>query len=238
LISETLIVIPALNEEGTLLKVIQDIRQQSHECQILVVDDGSSDETRKIAIANSDYLVSHPFNLGVGASMRTAFKFAKYNGYTNVVQIDGDGQHKANSISKLIDGLENADIVIGNRFGGSSTYRVDPLKFIGIKFLSQILQMMSHIKVKDPTSGNRAANSRAISVFADCYPTEYLGDTVGSIQLSRRYGLKIIECQVEMEERQGGSPSQSFFNSLKYFIRITLFVLLVGNHQSKRKTYF
>ena len=229
----TLIVIPALNEEDTLLNVIREIRQDSGDHHILVLDDGSRDETRNIAIKNSNYLISHPFNLGVGASMRTAFKFAKLSGYTNVVQIDGDGQHKADSISKLIAGLDSADVAIGSRFGKHSRYRIGFLKSIGITTLSKILKKFSGVELKDPTSGNRAANARAIKIFADHYPTEYLGDTVGSIQLCGNVGLKIIECEVEMAERQGGEPSQSFFNSLRYFIRIILFVLLVGNQKIK-----
>lgn len=230
---KTLIVIPAFNEESTLLSVIQGIRLDSLDHEVLVVDDGSYDSTKKIAVNHADFCISHPFNLGVGASMRTAFKFAKSMNYEAVVQIDGDGQHKADSISKLLAKLDSADVVIGSRFGNRSTFRVSAPKRIGIRLLSMSIHKASGFKLKDPTSGNRAANTRAIEIFAQLYPTEYLGDTVGSIQLSGIYGLRVIECDVEMLERQGGEPSQNFLNSVKYFIRIILYVLLVGNRKSK-----
>ena len=120
----TLIVMPALNEEATIASVIAEVRATMPDCDILVVDDGSTDATARIAETAGARVASLPFNLGVGGAMRLGFRIARAEGYACVVQIDSDGQHDPANLRALIDGLSDADLVIGARFAGTGDYHV------------------------------------------------------------------------------------------------------------------
>jgi glycosyltransferase involved in cell wall biosynthesis len=222
-----LVAIPALNEEATIEAIIYQVRKAAPDAAILVIDDGSTDNTFNISSRHADFVISHSFNLGVGAAMRTAFRFAKYNDFMSLIQFDADGQHSPDSIPQIFEALKSSDVVIGSRFLGATTYQLEKTRILAIRFLSFILRVGSHIKISDPTSGNRGASFRAIELFADTYPTEYLGDTLGSLIISSKEGLVIREIPVIMNSRQGGEASQAFLSSMKHFVRIVLVSLLM-----------
>ena len=119
--SKVLIAIPAWNEETSLPGVISSVASYRPDAEILVVDDGSTDKTAHVAANAGATTVSLPFNVGVGGAMRTAFLYAVRNGYDVVVQVDADGQHEPAELDELIKGLQQADIVVGNRFHPNST---------------------------------------------------------------------------------------------------------------------
>ena len=119
-----LVAIPAWNEEPSIAGVIAKVSSHRPDAGILVVDDGSMDATARVAETAGAAVVSLPFNVGVGGAMRTAFLYAVRNGYDVVVQVDADGQHEPAELDELIDGLQQADIVVGNRFHPGSTYAV------------------------------------------------------------------------------------------------------------------
>jgi hypothetical protein len=159
--------------------------------------------------------------------MRTAFRFAKHNGYTFVIQFDGDGQHSVDFIKQIYEELQLTDVVIGSRFLGTTTYELEKIRILAIRFLSLMLRAGVRIKISDPTSGNRGASLRAIQLFADTYPIEYLGDTLGSLIIASKEGLTIKEIPVVMNDRQGGEASQTMLASMKHFVRIVLVSLLM-----------
>lgn len=220
-----LIAIPAWNEEGSIADVIDKVRQHRPTASILVVNDGSTDRTEREAHNAGAMVITLPFNVGVGGAMRTAFLFAAREGFSRLVQVDADGQHDPADLDRLLDGLDDADIVVGTRFHPGSTYKVGGPRRWAMILLSKALSRMNRGPISDPTSGFRSAGSRAIELFAVEYPAEYLGDTVGSLAIAMRRGLVIHEAPVTMYFRQWGRPSKNAVWSALYLGRATLAIL-------------
>jgi len=195
---------------------------------ILVVDDGSIDATRERALASSAMVLTLPYNLGVGGAMRAGFRFALRYGFERVIQIDGDGQHDPRDATGLISSLHNADIVIGSRFSGHGSYDVRGPRRWAMSLLSKTLSHIAGTTLTDTTSGYRAAGPRAIRLFAENYPVEYLGDTVESIVLSARAGMVIRQIPVRMRPRAAGQASQTIVRSILYLIRALLAICFAG----------
>jgi glycosyltransferase involved in cell wall biosynthesis len=216
----TLVAIPALNEEVTVGTVVAAVQRAVPTAQVLVIDDGSDDDTCGVAQRAGARVVRMPFNVGVGGAMRTAFLFAQRNDFDAVVQVDADGQHVAGHIPELIAALEHASVVVGARFDDS--YRVRGPRRWAMRMLARSLSRVCDTQLTDTTSGFRAADRDAIALFAQHYPAEYLGDTVESLVLAARSGLVVAEVPVTMLPRQGGRPSQSPITSALYLSRAIL----------------
>jgi glycosyltransferase involved in cell wall biosynthesis len=222
------VAIPAWNEEASIVDVIMKVRSRQPGVDILVVDDGSTDQTAARARDAGATVISLPFNVGVGGAMRTAFLFAKREGYEAIVQVDADGQHDPADLQRLLDGLSEADIVVGTRFHPESTYFVGGPRRWAMVLLSKALSSMNKGTISDPTSGFRSAGPRAISLFALEYPADYLGDTVGSLAIAIRRGLVVHETPVTMYFRQFGRPSKNAVWSALYLGRATLAIVATG----------
>ena len=218
----TLIAIPAWNEQDSIRGVVDKVRKHQPDVDVLVVDDGSTDATAFCAQDAGAVVASLPFNVGVGGAMRTAFLFAKRNGYQCLVQVDADGQHDPADLDDLIAGLDLADIVVGTRFHEKSMYFVGGPRKWAMVLLSKTLSRMNRGRISDPTSGFRSAGPRAIDLFSINYPAEYLGDTVGSLSIAIRHGLTIHEAPVTMYYRAIGRPSKNALWSALYLGRATL----------------
>lgn len=220
-----LVAIPALNEQETIYGVIAEIKTNfSHD--VIVIDDGSSDLTGEFALRAGANLLTHPYNMGVGAAMRSAFVFAKSMDYDIVIQVDADGQHIPTEMQKLIDGLESSDVTVGSRLIEKTTYGFSKPRRFAISTLSMLLRLISGKKIYDPTSGFRGSNKAAIKVFSEHYPSEYLGDTVISLLVASRYKLRISEISTQMKHRQGGQPSQKVMKSSFLLVRVILVLIL------------
>lgn len=219
---KSLIAIPAWNEEESIGLVISKVREHQPNVDILVVDDGSTDQTASAALAFDARVVSLPFNVGVGGAMRTAFLFAQREGYSALVQVDADGQHDPADLDRLLSGLDSADIVVGTRFHPESMYFVGGPRRWAMVLLSKSLSRLNRSPITDPTSGFRSAGPRAIELFAIDYPAEYLGDTVGSLSIAINNGLVITETPVTMYYRAIGRPSKNALWSALYLGRASL----------------
>lgn len=217
-----LVAIPAWNEAGSISGVIRSVRTARPQAAVLVVDDGSTDQTSQLATSAGAAVVRLPFNVGVGGAMRTAFLYAQRQGYDAVVQVDADGQHDPADLASVLDGLSNADIVVGSRFHADCMYFVGGPRKWAMVLLSKALSRMNKSPISDPTSGFRAAGPRAISLFSTQYPAEYLGDTVGSLSIAIRNGLTIRETPVTMYYRAHGRPSKNALWSALYLGRASL----------------
>jgi glycosyltransferase involved in cell wall biosynthesis len=217
-----LIAIPAWNEQGSIADVIAKVQEHLPEAGILVVNDGSTDKTAEVASDAGAVVVSLPFNVGVGGAMRTAFLYAKREGYQGLVQVDADGQHDPADLESLLNGLDEADIVVGTRFHPNSMYFVGGPRRWAMVLLSKALSRMNKETISDPTSGFRSAGPKAIDLFAVNYPAEYLGDTVGSLSIAIRHGLTIHEAPVTMYYRAIGRPSKNALWSALYLGRASL----------------
>jgi glycosyltransferase involved in cell wall biosynthesis len=220
-----LVAIPAWNERGSIADVIAKVQQHRPDADILVVNDGSTDDTAQLAERAGATVVTLPFNVGVGGAMRTAFLYAQRHGYDALVQVDADGQHDPADLDRVLDGLVDADVVVGTRFHPESQYFVGGPRRWAMVLLSKALSRMNHGTISDPTSGFRSAGPRAIELFAVDYPADYLGDTVGSLAIAIRRGLVIHETPVTMYFRQAGKPSKNALWSALYLGRASLAIL-------------
>lgn len=215
-----LVVLPALNEEDSVGRVVHEVRASRPDADVLVVDDGSTDETTARARAAGARVMKLPFNLGVGGAMRAAYRYAFEAGYGFVVQVDADGQHDPSDLVRLQDALGSADVVIGARFAGEGDYQQKGPRRWAMRLLSLVLGRMTGVPLTDPTSGFRMINNRALSLFAFEFPEEYLGDTVEALVLAHRAGLRIGQVPVAMRARTTGQPSQNGFRSTAYLVRV------------------
>ncbi len=214
-----LVAIPALNEEESVADVIRDVREAIPEATVVVVDDGSSDRTGVRAVDAGAIVLTLPFNLGVGGAMRAAFRFARANGFDAVVQVDADGQHDPANVAELVRRLDSADLVIGARFAGVGDYGVRGPRKWAMRILASTISRVARTRLTDVTSGFKAAGPRAVALFADNFPAEYLGDTVEALVIAARAGLVIAQVPVEMRERQAGVPSHDPIKAAVYLVR-------------------
>jgi glycosyltransferase involved in cell wall biosynthesis len=221
-LEQTLIVMPALNEEASVADVIREVREKLPGTSCLVVDDGSTDGTSKAARAAGATVLRLPLNLGVGGAMRAGFKYALANGYKCVVQVDSDGQHNPGSVPLLLAQLDHADIVLGARFAGEGDYQVRGPRKWAMTVLSTVLSRICKTPLTDTTSGFKATGPRALQLFADHYPAEYLGDTIESLVIAARAGCVVRQVPVSMRARAGGTPSHDPLKAAAYLARAGL----------------
>ncbi|MDG4839182.1 glycosyltransferase family 2 protein [Micromonospora sp. WMMD967] len=215
----TLIIIPALNESGSIADVVGEVRGELPGVDVLVVDDGSTDRTAAVAVAAGARVAKLPYNLGVGGAMRLGYRYARDNDYDVAIQIDADGQHDPRYVPKLVDLLDDNDLVIGARFAGEGDYNVRGPRRWAMVMLSAVLSKVARTKLTDTTSGFRAANRRVIEMFAGWYPAEYLGDTVETLVHTARRGYRIQQVPVAMRKRMAGTPSHSPARAMIYLGR-------------------
>lgn len=203
---------------------------------VLVINDDSHDETAARARSAGAKVVNMPFNVGVGGAMRAAFCFAARNGYDAVIQVDADGQHDPSQIPRLLSALESgAAVAVGSRFADS--YRTTRLRRLAMGCLAWGTTRLTGVQLTDTTSGFRAADRRAIELFARRYPVEYLGDTVESLVVAAHAGLPISEVPVTMFARQGGVASQQSAQSVLYVGRVLMALAVAamsGKHGERR----
>lgn len=231
--SKVLVLIPAWNEQESIVKVVNSIKSIDKSYGILVIDDGSEDETASYARNAGAIVISLPYNLGVGGALRTGFKYAIKNNYSVAVQVDGDGQHDPVFIPELIKALNNSDIVIGARFAGKGNYKVSgPRKWV-MQGLSYVMSKMAHTKLTDTTSGFKALNKKSLTLFSENYPVEYLGDTIEALVIALQSGLTISQVPVEMKIRQGGTASANPVKSGIYLIRVCFALIFALSKPSK-----
>jgi len=227
-----LVIIPALNEEETVADVVRSVRAHL-DAEVLVIDDGSRDRTARVAAAAGATVLRHPFNLGVGAALRTGFRYARANGHTVAVQVDADGQHEVTEAKRLIEVVEaGADLAVGSRFAqGAAGYEVSGLRRTSMRILSRRVSRYLGVTITDTTSGFRAFSARTIDAFADSYPRAYLSDTVEALLLAGDLGLTVEEIPTRMLPRQGGAPSA---NTLKSIYHLTRLSLVIALHRFRR----
>lgn len=220
-----LIVIPAYNEQENLEKTIAEVKLNAPYADILVVDDGSVDETPLIAKKNGVKVLSLPFNLGIGGAVQTGFKYALRRGYDVVVQVDADGQHDPAYISKLVDHLlaKKLDIIIGSRFLFDEKLKISLIRNFGIKYFSWLTSKVLKQKITDCSSGFRALSKNAIQFFSENYPVDF--PDAEALILAHKAGLKIEELQVRFRNREKGKSSLHFWRLLYYPLKETLSIL-------------
>lgn len=221
---KTLIIIPAYNEEGSIAAVIRDIHQHAPSVDVIVINDGSSDRTEQCAINAGARVLTLPYNVGIGGGMQTGYMYAKQHGYEIAIQMDADGQHLAEELSKLIAKAEHYDLVIGSRYVESTSYRSSHLRRIGMIFFSGLVSMVTGQRFTDTTSGFRAAGPKVIDLYSQYYPIDY--PEVEALIYLKRKGCRITEVATEMRKRETGKSSITPLKSIYYMVKVTLSVLM------------
>ena len=224
-----LAVVPAYNEGASIEPVVESLRRHAGDFDVLVVDDGSTDDTGQIAAAMGVRVLRLPYNLGIGGAVQSGFVYALEHGYDRMVQVDGDGQHDPQEIHKLMETMAQdptVDVVCGSRFLTSDYRYPAPIsRRTGIHVFAFILSRIMRQRVSDPTSGFRLYNERAISLFAHDYPHDY--PEVEAVLLVHHHRLRMVEIPVRMYLRHGGVSSISSGKSIYYMLKVLL-ALFVG----------
>lgn len=221
-----MVVIPAYNEEKNIYNVVRSVKNCGLNVDVIVVNDGSKDNTSSEAKRAGAKVIDLPQNVGIGGAVQTGYIYALYNNYDIVVQIDGDGQHDPKDLTKLIAVLEKneADMVIGSRFVDKTDYKSSTARKIGIKYFSKVVSALIGKDIFDTTSGYRAVNRNVIELFSKYYPADY--PEVETIVYASKRRIKIKEVSVDMQKRQGGRSSITPIKAVYYMIKVTLAVVL------------
>ena len=224
-----LAIVPAYNEAESIGHVVGELRERAAEFDVLVVDDGSTDDTAARASAVGAQVVRHPFNLGIGGAVQTGYQYALERGYAVAVQVDGDGQHDPACVHALLRHLRahpELDMVTGSRFlaADGEGYRSSVPRRMGIRIFSAILSSIVGQRVTDPTSGLRMTGRRGIELFARDYPHDY--PEVEAVLLMHHHRLASMEIPVVMRDRIGGVSSINSTRSVYYMLKVLLAVFV------------
>ena len=236
--NKILIVIPAYNEEENIEKVLNEIKMDIDYADILVIDDCSKDNTRKIVEKNNVKCITNVINMRYAWAVQTGLKYAYQNNYDYVIQMDADGQHIAKEAEKLYKEIikTKADIVIGSRYVKEMGYPCPIFRRIGTKMFEIMIRMFCHQKITDPLSGFQCLNKRVIEKYSKIgeYPEYPDANLVIDMLLQ---GYKIKEVPVKMRIRENGvSMHSGIIKPIKYMIvqLYTCIIMLVKNIGKKK----
>ncbi len=203
---QTLVVVPAFHEEHTVGVVVDRARRMG--LPVLVVDDGSTDETAERAVEAGATVVRLPINVGVGGAMRTGFRYAVENGFDRVVQVDADLQHPPESIPALLAVADTGvDLVIGSRFDDG--YVTAGHRRLAMRLVAWWVSRRVGVALDDVTSGFKVVTEPLLGFFAEHYPAEYLGDTVEAVVQAHAFGATIAQVPIPMDQRGAGDATSA-----------------------------
>jgi glycosyltransferase involved in cell wall biosynthesis len=220
-------IVPALNEEGSIGRVIDELRAFDPGLEIVVVDDGSVDRTREVAELSGAHVLKLPFNLGIGGAVQTGFRYAWEHGFDVAVRVDGDGQHDPRELDRVLEPVlaDEADIAVGSRFAGPSNgYRSSRSRRIGIRILAAIVSGLTRQRITDPTSGFQAVNRVGIRLFAADYPHDY--PEAEATVMVFKHRLRVREVPIAMRPREAGRSSITVVRSVYYMVKVVLAIFM------------
>lgn len=225
--NKNLILIPAYNEEKSIKDVVNKIYENTTDCDVVVVNDGSKDNTYIEAKKTKAIVIDLPNNLGIGGAVQTGYLYAYKNNYDIAIQVDADGQHDPKYINEMVEILKSgqADMVIGSRFIEKTSYKQTFFRMLGINITSGIIRVLTSKKIYDTTSGFRAINRDIIEDFANNYPYDYPEPCTNMEMILK--GKEVVEIPVEMKQRETGVSSISPLKSVKYMLKVILSLFLM-----------
>lgn len=227
-VHNTLVIIPAFNEEERISAVIQGVRTFLPEADVVVVNDGSSDKTAEVSETAGALVVSHPFNLGVGTALQTGYKYAAKNGYDYLIQLDGDGQHDPSYLPKFLSALtdSDADLVIGSRFLGSEASPSSVARRVGTRLFARVVSLLIRERLTDATSGYRAMR-RSVLQFCtrDVYGFDY--PDADFLLTLHRAGFKLREIPVVIRARSSGRSQHAGLRPVYYLLKMFLSIFII-----------
>ena len=218
--TNTLVVVPAFNEESSLASVIAEIRSRGYE--VLVINDGSTDNTVDVARMSGARILDLPINLGVGGALRAGFKYACERNFQAVVQVDADGQHPADEIVHLLDeaNASGAHLVIGSRFLSSETSMdVGRVRRFVMRLLAKSASNATQSSITDATSGFRIIQQPLLTEFSRTFAVNYLGDTYEALIAAGRAGYMVREIPAALRPRQNGESTASLVQAVTFTLK-------------------
>jgi len=230
---KVLAVIPAYNEEQSIIKVIDNLYEFAPDVDILVINDGSTDNTATFCINDGRcMLINMPYNTGLAIAVQTGLRYAAENEYDFAFQFDADGQHKAEYIKDLLIESENGfDIVIGSRY--KKNKRRLSVRALGSILINGAIRMTSGVNLTDPTSGFRVYNKKMLREFAENINYEPEPDTIAYLA---RTGVRIFEIHVTMNNRKFGRSYFTIIKSIDYMFRMCFSIIIVQWFRKRKET--
>jgi len=230
-----LVIIPAFNEQDSIESVITELREAQPDFDYVVINDCSTDNTKRILEDGRYSHVNLPVNLGIGGGVQTGYRYAAERGYDIAVQMDGDGQHDPKCLTDIcrpvMDG--DLDMCVGSRFLTNDGFQTSAMRRLGINFLSFLIRLFGGVRIRDATSGFRACGKELIRFFSQQYAQDY--PEPEAIISAVTAGFRVGEVQVSMRERKGGVSSISPLRSIYYMIKVSLSVILCRLMNGGRK---
>ena len=219
-------IIPAYNEAVTLPRVLRRFKRRHPTVPVVVIDDGSTDETAQAALRSGAIVIRHPFNLGYGAALQTGYRYALSRGARGVVQLDADGQHPPEEVHRLIAALNEggADVILGSRFSGRGDYRSGPLRYLGILLFRLLVRWTTGLSIRDPTSGFQALSRRCLEHYQNDFPEDYPDAEVLIRMHLQGYVIREVPVRMMAAHRPGRLHRglQPFFYLYKNLLAIAL----------------
>ena len=220
-------IMPALNEAEQIASVIDELRLVDPTVEVIVIDDGSIDNTAAEARRAGAEVIRLPYNLGIGGAVQTGYKYAFERGFDIAFQLDGDGQHDPRQLDRIVEPVARgeADIAIGSRFLGLAQYRVPFGRRLAMALFARFVSLVVRQPLSDTSSSFRAVNRRAMKLFAHEYPHGYL-ETVEATVMAAKYGLRLVEVPVVMRERMFGRSSLTVPRASFYAFKVVVAVFI------------
>lgn len=221
-----LVIIPAYNEGENIKSTVEEVLKKAEGFDYVVINDCSTDDTKKICEKNHFNIINLPINLGIGGAVQTGYRYAYEQGYDVRMQVDGDGQHDPEFLQTMANYLaENQlDMVIGSRFIEKRGFQSSSARRVGIKFFSWLIKLLTGKRITDPTSGLRMVGRDVMGIFSRDYPRDY--PEPESVVAVLKRNMKVEEIPVVMYERSGGVSSISLKKSIYYMVKVTLAILI------------
>lgn len=221
-----LVIIPAYNEQASIVKTVDDIKNNAPDFDYIVINDCSTDDTLQVCMENDIKCLKLPVNLGIGGAVQSGYLYGVREGYDVAVQFDGDGQHSAAYLEDMVKAMQEhqADMVIGSRFITNEGFQSSAIRRLGIKHFNILIKLLTGEVITDPTSGMRMVNRDVMQLFAEDYPKDY--PEPESVVHMIAKGKKVVELPVLMNERSEGVSSISPRKSIYYMIKVTVAMLI------------
>ena len=219
--NSSLLIIPAYNEAESLGPLLEEVKSADLSADVLVVDDGSQDDTVKVAQSHGVEVLQLPKNVGVGGAVQAGYTYAFDRGYDFAVRIDSDGQHPPASVAEILAELQHnpdVDMVVASRFLVSGGYTSTPIRMFGTNVLTRIISRLCNQKISDPTSGFIGVNRAVIAFFSERYPRDY--PETQALGMLYRHGYRFSEIPVAFRARSAGESSLHGWVSWKFVLKI------------------
>jgi glycosyltransferase involved in cell wall biosynthesis len=238
--ADTLVFIPAWNEEANLPAVLDELHAELPESDVLVVDDGSTDETAAVARAHGADVLSFGVNRGLQEGIAAGYAYGEERGYAFVGRVDADGQHPVEELARLLEIVRagDADVAIGSRFAtgdGYEAYRYEPSRSrrLGTSVLRRAMRAALGRPFLDATSGMYAANRRAMPALGVRYTSG--APEVESLLRLREAGLTVVEVPVHMRERASGESKLRGSKAFRLVLTVTGTLIVYAIWRRRRR---